>query len=425
MKEGDPRGTFIVLDGCLSSRSDRGGAVRVVRELEAGTITGVLPYSRLKTPSVYIVAVGAVEMLLVDESDIPDMIRECHAFTTVCVHEMVDRTRVFRSYDLHQEKMAALGRLSAGLAHELGNPSSAIGRSAGRLEQAQFELVEAARDLGAVGLEGQSASALEALEVRLAETPEEPLSSLDLADREDVVGDWLTAHGVDEHYAYTLASGTLTEADLDAASAALGKEELQPVLRFLAARIEARQIADEISGAASRVHTLVDAVKKHTHMDRAPVVEPIPLADHLASTVTLVEAKALARSITVELDVEPGLPNVAGVVSDLNHVWINLIDNAIDAVGESGCVRVSARRDGACVVVDVVDDGEGIAAEDRDRLFDPFFTTKGVGEGAGLGLDVVRTIVESHKGSVGVDPEPGQTKFWVRLPLAVTPGKAS
>jgi signal transduction histidine kinase len=163
------------------------------------------------------------------------------------------------------------------------------------------------------------------------------------------------------------------------------------------------------------VSSLVDAVKKHTHMDRAPVVEPICLEDHLTDALTLVGSKARARSITLELTVEPDLPRVDGMVGDLNHVWLNLVDNAIDAVGEHGHVSVAARREGDSVVVDVTDNGPGIAAEDRDRVFDPFFTTKEVGGGAGLGLDVVRTIVESHKGSVDVTCESGRTRFSVRL----------
>lgn len=416
-KDGDPRGTFIILKGRLSSRSDRGGVLRVVRELEAGTISGVLPYSRVKTPSVYTVAVGSVELLLVDEKDTFDMIRECHAFTTTCVHEMVDRSRLFRSYDLHREKMVALGRLSAGLAHELGNPSSAIGRSAGRLEEVQLELEQSARALGSVGFGEESAAALRALESACAGTPEQAASALDLTDREDAMNDWLVAHGMDDRHAYALVTTDLTVSDLESASASLGREELAVVLRFLAARVEARQIADEIVGAAGRVYSLVDAVKKHTHMDRAPAVESIALEDHLAGTLTLVEAKAQARSINLDLTVEPGLPMVDGVVGDLNHVWINLVDNAIDAVGESGHVSVTAKRDGDWVVVEVEDDGPGIAAEDRDHIFDPFFTTKGVGEGAGLGLDVVRTIVENQKGSVDVSSEAGRTRFSVRLPV--------
>jgi CRP-like cAMP-binding protein len=180
-REGDPRGTFIILEGSLSSRADRGGATRVVRELGPGSITGVLPYSRIKTPSAYTVAIGTVEMLVIDEGDLLDMIRECHDFTALCVHEMVDRTRVFRSYDLQQEKMAALGRLSAGLAHELGNPSSAIARSAGRLEAAQLELADAARALGESGVGAVEVPALRALESACSSPRDGPLSPLELA----------------------------------------------------------------------------------------------------------------------------------------------------------------------------------------------------------------------------------------------------
>jgi signal transduction histidine kinase len=166
------------------------------------------------------------------------------------------------------------------------------------------------------------------------------------------------------------------------------------------------------------VHALVEAVKKHTHMDRAPEVESIALGEHLAGTLTLVGSKARTRSVQLELSVERDLPDVEGLVGDLNHVWINLVDNAIDAVGEGGRVTVAARREGDAVVVSVTDDGPGIASADQERIFDPFFTTKGVGEGAGLGLHVVRTILEAHKGSVHVASSPGRTCFSVRLPVS-------
>ncbi|HSH75073.1 MAG TPA: ATP-binding protein [Longimicrobiales bacterium] len=421
-KGDDPRGTLIILEGRLSSRTDRGGAVRVVRELEPGAISGHLPYSRLKTPSVYTVAVGSVELLLIDESDTLDMIRECHDFTALCVHEMVDRTRVFRHDDLHEEKMAALGRLAAGLAHELGNPSSAIGRSAGRLEEVQIELAEAARRLGATGIEGEAVSFLGSLGSAGGGGSSASLSALDLADREDAISDWLASRGVDDRCAYPLATADVGVSELEAAVAVLGPEQLGVALRFLAARIEARQLVDEIVVAAGRVHALIDAVKKHTHMDRAPVVEAISLGEHLAGTLSLLESKARAGSISVELDVEPDLPRVDGMVGDLNQVWLNLVDNAIEAAGESGRVSVSARRDGDSVLVDVVDGGPGVAPEHRDHIFDPFYTTKEVGAGAGLGLHVVRTVVESHRGSVEASFEPGPTRFSVRLPVGVRAG---
>jgi signal transduction histidine kinase len=153
-------------------------------------------------------------------------------------------------------------------------------------------------------------------------------------------------------------------------------------------------------------------------MDRAAAPEPVALEPHLADAITLLAAKAAAREITLELSVEPGLPPVRGVVSELNHVWLNLIDNAIDAAPRSGRVTVSATADRGRVVIAVVDDGPGIDEADRGRVFDPFFTTKEVGRGAGLGLDVVQAVVRSHRGSVDVTSRPGHTRFQVVLPVA-------
>jgi signal transduction histidine kinase len=159
-------------------------------------------------------------------------------------------------------------------------------------------------------------------------------------------------------------------------------------------------------------------------MDRAAAPESVAIERHLADAITLLGSKAAARETTLELNVEPGLPPVHGVTSELNHVWLNLIDNAIDAAPRSGHVAVSARADRGDVVIEVVDDGPGIAAEDVGRVFDPFFTTKDVGRGAGLGLDVVQAVVRNHRGSVDVISQPGRTRFRVVLPVSGQGGGA-
>jgi len=414
----DVRGVFIVLSGRFSVRVVSDGVEREVREVKVGEISGYLPYSRIANPAAHLVADGPTEILSIAEADVRGMTRECYDFTAACVHAMVDRARTFKDYDLHREKMAALGRLPAGLAHDLNNPASAMARAADTLDATREEVAAAAQALGAARLSGARRSACETLEAAAARQPTTARSALDHADREDQFLVWLERHGLDSDAAHALAGAGLTTADLDAAAAALTADELAVVVRYVAAQTNARRLTSDLVSAATRVHTLVTAVKSHTHMDRGTAREPVALERHLADAITLLGSKATAKEITLELAVASGLPPVHGVISELNHVWLNLIDNAIDAAPPAGHVTVSARVDRGNVVVEVVDDGPGIAAEDLGRVFDPFFTTKGVGQGAGLGLDVVQAVIRSHRGSVDVTSQPGRTQFRVVLPVS-------
>jgi signal transduction histidine kinase len=411
-------GLFILLSGSASTRVDRGGTSRVVRLLQPGTVTGHLPYSRMVTPAAAIVAEELVEILLIADADVREMTRECFDFTALCVHEMIDRARVFKSDDLQQEKLASLGRLSAGLAHELNNPSSAAARSAREMDACRLELVAASRALGAAGLRGEQAAAVEALETAAGARPAGPYSPLAQADREDALGQWLAGRGIDQTLAASLADTSITTSDLDTAAAALAETQLPIALRYVAAAATATRLTAEIRNAAGRIHALVAAVKTHTHMDQAPVVEAVSLEGNLRDTLTLVAGKARAKAVTLALEVESGLPAVHGVVAELNQVWLNLVDNALDAVPPGGHVTVTARRDETSVVVRVIDDGAGVPDGDRARIFEPFFTTKPPGQGTGLGLDIVQAITRSHRGAVDVQSRPGHTEFRVSLPLA-------
>jgi signal transduction histidine kinase len=414
--DGEVMGLFLLLSGRFSVRVDQGGVEREVREVMPGRATGHLPYSRMTTPRGYLVADGPVEFLTIRREQLPDMTRACYEFTAVCVHEMLERVRVFKADDKRQEKMAALGRLSAGLAHELNNPVSAAARAARDLEAARSDLVAAARDVGGAGLGAEALRALGSLESGALEMPAERLSPLQLSDREDGWVDWLAGRGVDTELAYPLAESGLTVDDLGAVAEACDGGQLAVLLRYLAADCAARGLTAVIASSAERIHSLVAAVKKHTHMDRAPAAEPIRLGQHLADTVMLTSAKASLKGVSVELHVEPDLPPVEGSVADLNQVWMHLVDNAIDAADGPGRITIDARLVQEHLVIGVIDDGPGIAPELQERVFDPFFTTKEVGEGRGLGLDTVRTVVHAHRGMVELTSIPGRTEFRVTLP---------
>ena len=412
------RDLSILLSGRTSILVDRGGISRVVMEWKTGDVSGYLPYSRMDGPPGDVFADEAIEAFQLPHADIRDMTRECYEFTALCVHQMLDRARVFKSNDLQVQKLASLGVLSAGIAHELNNPSSAVARSAKELEQAHLDIVDSARALGAACLSVDQMAAIDVLDRSEDTSAADLRSPLDRADREDAIADWLSARGVDTTLAEPLAWTTVSPAELDAAAAALDPSELALALRYVAANLTARRLTGEIAKAAARIHELTARVKKQTHMDRTPVVDAIPLEESLSDTLALIGSKARRKGVTLELKVAPTLPRLQGVLGELNQVWLNLIDNAIDAAPDGGHVTVTAGTERDSVVVKVIDDGEGIPDAEKDRIFDQFYTTKPVGKGTGLGLPTAQEIVHSHRGTIQVESRPGRTEFRVCLPVA-------
>jgi signal transduction histidine kinase len=411
-------GLHIVLSGHLVIYVDRGEGRHKVLEWRGGDVSGLLPYSRMKEPPGDVVAEQPTETVTVSKEDFPELVRQCPQITTTLVHVMVDRARHFTSSDLHDEKMKSLGKLAAGLAHELNNPASAVVRSAKALVDGLVAAETASRALGAAQLTPAQRAAVDAVrDACLATRASGAHSSLDEADRVDAISDWLEAHGADVTVAGPLADTAVTLAALDRLAEALRGEVLDAALGWVAHGCAARSLAVEIGMAAARIHELVAAVKGFTHMDRETAAQPTDVGDGLADTLTVLRAKVKAKSATVGVAVEPGLPLVLAYGGELNQVWVNLIDNALDAVGPGGRVEVSAKRDGAKLVVRIADDGPGIPDAIRQRIFDPFFTTKPVGEGTGLGLDIVRRLVNRHDGEIEVASRPGHTVFTVSLPI--------
>ena len=414
-------GLYVLLSGHLAIFVDRGQGRHKVMEWRAGDVTGILPYSRIVSPPGDNVALEACEVLALPRELLPEMIRECHHATSILVHKMIDRARHFTSSDLHDEKMASLGKLSAGLAHELNNPAAAIERSAALLANRLEEAERATRVLGASRLNDDQLEALDLVRSSCGLSASlGVLSPVQRGEREEAMADWLEDHGVDSGIGLALADTGVTFEALDRIAAMVDGPALDAVLRWAAAGCSVRQLASEIQDSATRISGLVQAVKGHTHMDQAAVAAPVDLALGLGNTVTILRSKARAKSIAVTVDLEPGLPPARGFAGELSQIWSNLIDNAIDAAGEGGRVDVIARRHRQRVAVSIVDNGPGIPPDVQGRMFDPFFTTKPVGTGTGLGLDVVRRLLTHNDAEIDVESVPGRTEFCVVLPLART-----
>jgi signal transduction histidine kinase len=414
-------GLFVFLSGHAAIFVDRGAGRHKAMEWRGGDVGGILPYSRLISGPGDSFALEPTEVFVVPREDFDDVIRECPEVTSILVHKMLDRARIFTSSDLRDEKMASLGRLAAGLAHELNNPVAAIERSAVRLEDHLDAAEQASRALAAARLTDEQLAAIDVLVSScMTATMRGILSPIQQAEREDAIADWLTGHGLDEAIAESLGETAVTIEALDQITNSVSGASLGAVLRFAAAGCTVRGIASEIQEAATRISGLVVAIKGFTHMDQAMVAEPVDLATGLGQTVTILNAKARAKSAAVTVTAAPGLPAVLGFAGELNQIWANLIDNALDAIPDGGRVDVSANRERQSVVVRVIDNGPGISPEVRERMFEPFFTTKPVGKGTGLGLDIVRRLLMHNDAAIEVNSKPGRTEFAVTLRPADT-----
>jgi signal transduction histidine kinase len=411
-------GLHVIFSGHLAIYVDRGAGRQKVLEWRGGEVTGNLPYSRMKGSPGDVLAEEPSLLLTVPTADLPELIRQCPETTAALVHVMLDRARVFTTSDQHDEKMRSLGRLAAGLAHELNNPASAVVRSAKSLLDGIVEAEEASRALGAAALTPRQLAAVDAVrDACLAGAAAASRSPVEQADRVDAVAEWLQSRNADAALAGPLAETAVTLPALERLSEELQGGVLDAALRWVAHGCAARLLAREIETAGSRIYELVAAVKGFTQLDRQAEARPTDVGQGLTDTLAMLRAKVKEKSAAVRIAVAPGLPPVMAYGGELNQVWLNLIDNALDAIEQGGRVDVSADHEGERLVVRIADNGPGIPDTIRPRIFDPFFTTKPVGQGTGLGLDIVRRLVNRHNGQIEVKTQPGTTVFIVSLPL--------
>ena len=410
---------YILFAGYVVIRVDRGAGSHKIFERRGGEVSGVLPYSRGTRPPNDAMIEEPTELLAIPQEHHAEMIRECPVVTAALVHEMVDRVRQFNASDLHDEKLVSIGKLAAGLAHELNNPASAAVRSAKLLAESFTEAEAAASAIASARLSDEQRDIIRRVRAQSVGPGDRRIRSpMDRADDEDALGDRLADLGATANWAVPLADAGLKPTALDTLASGLNGDALEASLRWIAAGYNVRSLAWEIETAASRIYDLVNTMKGFTYMDRALTPEPVDVRRGLSDTLTLLEGKKREKSADVRLEVADGLPRAHAVGAELNQVWMNLVDNALDAIAAGGHVTVTATRERDRVVVRITDDGPGIPPEIAGRIFDPFFTTKPVGKGTGLGLDIVRRILQRHEGEIDVESVPGRTQFRVVLPMA-------
>jgi signal transduction histidine kinase len=420
-RAGDPiEYLIIILDGEMQVElPDEPGTPRFIAR--KGQVTGALPFSRSKNFVGTARAALPLHALRLHSRHFPEMLQHIPVLAQRLVGVMSDRIREATRIETQRDKLMALGKLSAGLAHELNNPAAAAQRAAKSLKEAMDNVRGASLRLLAHPLSSEQRQAIVQFErevtERVAEKSDSHADPLELSDREAEITECLEAHNVAEPWkiAAPLAEANADPKKMEALRVVVGDEVIGDALRRVASVVTIFGLIHEIDNSTKRISELVTAIKRYSYMDQASLQE-VDLREDLDNTLKIF-GHWLKKTITVTREYDPDLPRVCAYGSELNQVWTNLIDNAIDAMNGQGELRIRARRDLDAVCVEIGDTGPGVPPEIKSRIFDPFFTTKSVGEGTGLGLDTVMRIVQKHHGAIEVKSKPGDTRFLVRIPL--------
>ena len=387
--------------------------------LETGGVGGALPYSRLTVFPARGIAVGHTVLYLLPRSQFPALERVSPELVQRLVAFMNDRARNEVRTQERDEKLRALGKLSAGLAHELNNPAAAVSRAAATLTQLLEALPLVFTELLATAPPEGTLAALTALGNAPVQAPP-ARSALETNDLEEEMAAWLAAQGCPNGDALALSfiETNITVALLQPLAEQLPAASRCPAFTWLSQHVLAKRVVLDMGEASRRIAALVQDIKTYSHMDRDLGREPLAVTEGLNSTLSLFAYALREKRVHVIRDYAPDLPLVTGRPGALNQVWTNLIDNALDALPEKGGeLSVSVGQVDARVYVRIADNGPGIPPDVLDRMFEPFFTTKPPGKGSGQGLDIARHIVEEHRGQLDVASRPGYTQLTVWLPI--------
>ncbi|HSD62926.1 MAG TPA: ATP-binding protein [Ignavibacteriaceae bacterium] len=386
-----------------------------------GGISGLLPYSRMRNSPGNSIAVGKVRMLKLHKKYFPELENLNPALIQRLIGYMTERARYFATTQMQQEKVSALGKLAAGIAHELNNPAAAIDRISDELNnrlRLNIELTEGLLDqnISPALIRYIKDIAKEKSNHRMRK---ERLTVLVRMQKEDEINDWLSDMGFEDtnQMAETFIEAGISPGDLDKIKNEAGSEAFHNILKWLENLLSSQLIIRDLEDASERITNLVGAIKSHVHMDRLDTLHYTDLHKDIEDTLILLGYKIRDKNITVKKNFCDNMPEIEVYSGDLNQVWTNIIDNAIYAVPKDGEITIDTSCDMKNVTVSITDNGTGIGKDIINRIFDPFFTTKKVGEGTGIGLDIVKTVITRHNGDVKVSSVSGRTEFKICIPV--------
>ena len=387
-----------------------------------GGLTGMLPYSRLKTSPGNAYASGKLRGIKLHKEHFPELEKLNPDFIQHLIGYMTERARVFATTQLQQEKVSALGKLAAGIAHEMNNPAAAISRISEELDKRlklNFKLTEEL-------LKNNISPELIRYIRKIAESNENrsstktKVTSLQRMQHEDELNDWLNEKGINNsnEIAETFAETGISPDELEKINQNVPNEALQNILIWLENLLSSELIIKDLDNASDRITSLVGAIKSHVRMDRSGDIHRTNIHEDLENSLILLGYKIRDKNIQLKKNFCDDMTEVDAYIGELNQVWTNLIDNAIYAVPQSGEIVIETECDKNNITVKIGDNGTGIPKEIISRIFDPFFTTKKVGEGTGIGLDLVKNVINRHKGDIKVYSIPGKTEFIVSIPVS-------
>ena len=419
-RKGDPIDYMhIILKGRLRIKVMQGKQLREISAMESGTITGMLPYSRMKEATGFGIASQETHVLSLHKKYFVEMEQVSRDMVQALVGVMTTRARDFTRLQQQNEKMMALGKLSAGLAHELNNPAAAIVRSSDILRQHLHHTPDNFKKVILIRLEPEQVDSVNDILFSKINNPPPSISMMDRNNREDEIAEWLEDRGWDDGYeaAENFVEFGMTLDDLEEMEEIIEGKHTEPVFNWLNNVLTTERLVKEIEEASQRISTLIQSVKTYTHMDRSTEKAHANIHEGLNSTLTMLNHKLKKKNIQVNKEYNEDLPEIPIYVSEINQVWTNLIDNAIDAMEDKGTLTIRTQANSQQLRIDIIDNGSGIPPDIQSSIFDPFFTTKAVGQGSGLGLDIVQKIVEQHNGTIKVESEPGNTQFTICFPI--------
>jgi signal transduction histidine kinase len=415
--------TNIIIKGRVSMYMMQNNEVREMSVFEAQTVSGFLPFSRAKTAPSFARAIEETQLLRFPAERMHEMIIHHFELTQALVHVMASRIRDFTTLQQQSEKMMALGKLSAGLAHELNNPASAIVRGAASLKQHLLSAPKTFKEIIEMKMTVEQVNIVNEMLINvLNDKKERTLTMMERSELEDEMIDWMDAHEVKNaaEISENFVEFGFEVSDAEAFKKQIPADYISHIMNWVNSNMLTEKMVTDIEEASRRITDLVGSVKNFTHMDQGHDKQYANIHSGIKNTLIMLLHKIHKNNIQIVKDFDTSLPPVKAMIGELNQVWTNLIDNALDAMagtGNKGVLEIKTLKDGEFVEVSIIDNGPGIPEEIKSQIFDPFFTTKEIGKGTGLGLDVVRRIVKQHRGSIKVQSVPGRTAFIVCFPI--------
>jgi signal transduction histidine kinase len=426
VREGEvAEAAYLILEGTFNVTKRSGEREFVIDWRRTGELIGESALLDNARRTATVRAAGRAEVLEISREAFQEILRKCPDATLTILQTIAGRLHHTELMLRQSEKMATLGTLSAGLAHELNNPAAAVQRAAAQLRDAISALKRSAGELAQQGLSSAQTSVVESLLSQESGRVSQPsaLSAVEQADAEEDLQGWLEDLGIDDAWelAPVLAAAGWSGSDLDRHTAEFSPPQRAALIRWLASTGAAYALLGELDTGATRIAEIVSGVKSYAYLDRGPV-QLIDVHEGLENTLVILRHK-LKQGVEIEREYDLRLPRIEAYGSELNQVWTNLLDNAIDAMNGRGRIRIRTYSDqnkagDLSAVVEISDDGPGIATESQARIFDAFYTTKDPGKGTGLGLHIAyNIIVNQHRGDIDVESRPGRTTFRVTLPV--------